>query len=180
MNKLLPLLILALLLFSCKSGGVTREQGEYKARIGKKGAIYLTAKNWTVYTDRKKCPENILALIERLEQEGYKIPLFGFTKDYSCGLRIISEPTDIDLNQYFKIVKKVNGEALGEHSEPSKININGREALLWDYQVKDKNLKFIEVMLSEADSKLRVTIWTSNELFEERYLEFMEIINSIR
>lgn len=182
MKRVLPLLLLVALLFSCKSGGETREQGarEYKAKIGKKGAVRITFNNWMVYTDRKDCPDNILALIERLEQEGYKIPLFAFTRDYSCGLRVIAEPTDLELEQYFKIIKQVNEAALGEHSEPSTIYINGREALFWEYRVKDNNLKFMEVMLSEGGSNLRVSIWTREELFEGRYLEFMEIINSIR
>lgn len=182
MKKALTLLVLAVLLFSCKSGSETREMEprEYKVKIGKKDTIYMTFDKWNIFMKKKEYPKNILPILEQLEQNGVIVPLFGLSKDYSSGARVMVEPTNVELKQYFKLIKAVNSSNLGEHTEPATININGREAILWDYSAKDNNFKYVEVMFLIGESNLRVSFWTVEELFEEKFPEFMEIINSIR
>lgn len=181
MKKILTALLLAMLLISCKGGGETREDKPEgtMVKIGKENTIFINYPNWNVNTDKSKYPTVLEGMVKEYEKYGLDMALFGMTEDGMNGSQFVVEKAALDPAEYQSLIAKNITETATFIGESAVLDINGNEAIVWEFEMKTVNFRYLEAVFLVGEYNVRVQFWTAKDSFQEMYPEFMAIINSI-
>lgn len=177
----LTTMLLALLMISCKGGAETKEDGPEgtMVKIGKENAIYINYNNWKVDTDKSKYPTVLEGMIKEYEKYGLDMALFGMTENEMNGTQFIVEKAALDPADYQAVIAQTITETATFIGESAIMDINGNEAIVWEFEMKTVNFRYLEAVFLIGEYNVRVQFWAAKDSYEEMYPEFMEIINSI-
>lgn len=182
LTKLTLLTLLMVTIFvSCKGGAETkRDKPEgTMVKIGKEYALYINYNNWNVETDKSKYPTMLEGIVKQYEQMGLDMLLFGLSQDNMKGSQIIVEKAALAPADYQAIMARNAAETASFIGEAALMDINGKEATLWEFEMKAFNFRYLEAIFLVGEYNVRVQFWGAKESYEEMYPEFMEIINSV-
>ncbi|MCF6410682.1 hypothetical protein [Pseudalkalibacillus salsuginis] len=149
--------------------------------IDDKTQIKLNLEGWNYSTKREDMPPEAQKVADMVSDYGGELILFGLSPNGTSGVRIIAEPVDMETTEYFETIRDVNKPSLIESSEGKNTTFGNIKGIVWNYSGNKKNttFKYLECITKKDKYNLRITMWTTNELFDKNEADFNKVIKSI-
>ncbi len=169
------------------AGCATATPDTYKDQFVQKDSTYvndsigfaLTFDNsWTVYPHTATMPPGIKEAAVSFEENGAELLFFADGSDKSPFFaRAIVEDTDMPVQEYFQLVKEINGDELNHVSNEVKYTPEG-EVMEWTYTVNDDQITFKEYQMKKGKYNIRIGFWTFSTFYEDYSGEFSRIAST--
>jgi hypothetical protein len=164
------------------NSNVMKDTGKVEVLIGDEISIKLDLEDWNYALKKEDMPSSIRNFAKDLESQGASMSLFGLSKDGNEGIRIISEPTGMENDEYLEVIQFVNKDDLTQYTDWEDANFGNTNGILWSYDLVAENsvsFTYYEYIIKEGKYNIRITMWTTIDSFNEKKSNFERMINSI-
>lgn len=141
--------------------------------------VKIDPKGWNYALKKEEMPSIVQNYANQIEASGGKLALFGTSPNGSEGIRIIAEPTNMDNSEYLEIIQFVNNAMLDEKTQSESVEFGNTSGIFWTYTAKEQDFKYFEYITKINKHNLRITMWTTKVLYNEKEQNFKEMIDSI-
>ncbi len=131
--------------------------------------------NWDIYYSYTTMLADIQNFVKPINPANFLY--FGMTKNKLLGCRGLVEEVNMDLGDYFAILKDVNAKAISNFSEKN-IKINHTPMIYWTYETSGNQFFFAEYIFKKGNYDVRLSFWTLKSLFNKYSKEFDNIMKT--
>lgn len=141
--------------------------------------VKIDLKEWNYVLKKEEMPSIIQDFANQIEASGGKLALFGTSPNGSEGIRIITESANMDNFEYLEIIQFVNDAMIDEKTQGESVEFGNTNGIFWIYTAKEQDFKYFEYITKINKHNLRITMWTTKGLYNDKEQNFKEMIDSI-